>query len=152
MGIVSDRSKAATVLLNGMLSSLKNVVPLDYNTMKPQLLGKDFPLSFGVLIGIAGDINGKLVFGGDPKTFSSIGELMYGMPLEGEMLLSFSGELGNMIAGGLSTIIAKNGTNITITSPTIMHGDTNLSGYKQALKVQIVFENRDQMDVFLLLD
>lgn len=148
----SERNKAVTELLNGTLISLKTVVPIDYQTMKPRLIEQDFQLSFGVLIGITGSIKGKLVLTGKPDTFGSIGETMFGMPLEGEMLLSFSGELGNMVAGGLSTNMAEKGTNINITSPTIMYGDTTLSGYKQGLEVTVVFKNTKEINIYLLLD
>lgn len=148
----TDRNKAVAELLNGTLSSIKAVVPIDYDTKKPQLIEKDFQLAFGVLIGITGDINGKLVLAGNPETFASIGEEMFGMSLEGEMILSFSGELGNMIAGKLSTIIAENGTDINITAPTIMRGNTILSGYKQALKVALTLEGVGAMTIYLLLD
>src|SRR5690625_344896 len=142
------RNKLVTELLNGTLLSLKTVVHIDYKPSKPQLLDKEFLLSFGVLIGITGDIKGKLVLSGNSTTFQSLGEIMYGMPLEDEMLLSFSGELGNMIAGGLSTNIAENGIRVNITAPTIMQGTTTISGYKQALDLPITFENTNQMNIY----
>src|SRR5690625_4037469 len=92
-----QRSGSITHLLNGTLLSLKTVVPMRFEVMKPQLIEKNFRLTFGVFIGITGDIKGKLVLSSSTELFSSIGELMFGMPLEGEMLNSFSGELGNMI-------------------------------------------------------
>jgi len=140
------------MLLNGVLTSLKTVVPMEFQMEKPRVMKQEFHLHFGVLIGITGEIKGKLVFTGEKHTFSSIGEKMFGMPLEGEMLLSFSGELGNMIAGGISTNIAESGTNINITSPTIMQGDTTLSGYVQALEVPVQFENIGKMNTYLLID
>jgi len=146
------RNKAVTKLLNGTLSSIKTVIPIQFDVKKPKLFRQDFHLYFGVLIGITGDIKGRLVFTGDPETFGSIGKVMFGSPLEGEMLASFSGELGNMIAGGLSTKIAKSGTDINITSPTIMEGDTKLSGYGQALELAVLFENTGQLNTYLLLD
>lgn len=146
------RSSVVRKLLNGTFSSIKTVVPIDFQMEKPQVLKQNLHLSFGVLIGITGDIKGSLVFTGGSSTFGSIGEKMFGMPLEGEMLVSFSGELGNMIAGGLSTKIAESGTDINITSPTIMQGDTTLFGYKQALEVIVIFENIGKMNTYLLLD
>lgn len=147
-----QKSNTITTLLNGTLTSLKNVVPINFEIMKPKLLEKNFRLSFGVFIGITGDIQGKLVLSSDPATFGSIGEVMFGMPLEGEMLKSFSGELGNMIAGGLSTNISQNQININITAPTIMAGDTTLSGYKEAVEVTTKFESGGEMKIFMLMD
>jgi len=149
---IEERSSAVTKLLNGALTSIKTVIPIDYEFERPRVINQDFRLFFGVLIGITGDIKGKLVFSGDQTTFGSIGKKMFGMPLEGEMLLSFSGELGNMIAGAISTNIADSGTDINITAPTIMQGDTTLSGYKQALEITVQFNNVGKMNTYLLID
>lgn len=148
----TKRSETITDLLNATLLSVKTVVPIDCQIMKPRLLQDKLTLHYGVFIGMTGDIQGKLILTGDPKTFGLIGQSMFGMPLEGEMLLSFSGELGNMIAGGLSTNIVKNGIDMNITAPTMMQGDTKLAGYKQALEVPVEFENIGQLNVFLLID
>lgn|SRR5690625_943590 len=150
--MIKERNKAITKLLNGTLSSLSTVVPMDFTTGKPQLVRKDFDLNFGVLIGITGDLMGKLVLSGELDVFGSIGKAMFNMPLEGEMLHSFSGELGNMIAGGLSTHISNNGININITAPTVMDGDVTLSGFKQGLEVAVTFDQHNKMNTFLLLD
>ncbi|WP_164670246.1 chemotaxis protein CheX [Virgibacillus doumboii] len=147
-----ERSKAATILLNGTFTSLETVVPIQQTREKPQLLKSDFHIDYGVLIGITGDVKGKLVLSGNPTTFSKIGEVMYGIPLEGEMLISFSGELGNMIAGGLSTNIVEKGININITSPTMMQGNTTLYGFKQGLKVMSSLDSAGDLDIYLLLD
>src|SRR5690625_6893125 len=134
-----SRNAIVTSLLNATLASITAVIPVEPQINKPQLVEEQCHLNFGVLVGITGDMNGKLVFTGETETFSSISQVLYQMPLEGEMLLSFSGELGNMIAGGLSTNLAKNNTNISITTPTILQGDTKLSGYKQALELKVIF-------------
>ncbi|WP_188455881.1 chemotaxis protein CheX [Virgibacillus oceani] len=153
MTITMDkRNKIVKDLLNGTYVSLKTVVPIKHEISKPQLLGKALHTNFGVLIGITGDVRGKLVLSGDTAVFGSIGEKMFGMPLEGEMLASFSGELGNMLAGSLSTNIVEEGINTDITSPTIIQGDTSLSGYRQALHVTVGFDAVGDMDIYLLLD
>ncbi|MFD1360416.1 chemotaxis protein CheX [Lentibacillus salinarum] len=149
---VNERNKMVTELLNGTFSSLETVVSIEHTRMKPQLLERNFHIEYGVLIGITGDIKGKLILSGNPAVFSKIGETMYGMPLEGDMLLSFSGELGNMIAGGLATNIVENGININITAPTLMQGNTTLSGFKQGLRVTTSFDHTGEIDIILLLD
>src|SRR5690625_5843112 len=106
--------------------------------MSPQLLDDYFNLKFGVLIGLTGDVKGKLVIEGAPAIFSSIGEFMFGAPLQGEMLLSFSGELGNMIAGGFSTNMAENGEDININYPTMIIYNTMVSCYKHDAKVDVL--------------
>ncbi|WP_404454868.1 chemotaxis protein CheX [Virgibacillus necropolis] len=149
---VEERNRSVKELLNGTYTSLKTVVPIKHEIAKPQLLEQLLHIQFGVLIGITGDVKGKLVLAGDTATFGSIGEAMFGMPVEGEMLSSFSGELGNMIAGSLSTNIVKEGINTDITSPTIIEGNTKLSGFERAIKVTVDFDQVGEMEIYLLLD
>nr|WP_226037134.1 chemotaxis protein CheX [Aquibacillus saliphilus] len=147
-----ERSQNVTNLLNGTITSIKNVIPLELNLDKPQISEQSLKIEFGVLIGITGDIKGKMILNGDPAVFGYIGHKMFGMPLEGEMLSSFSGELGNMIAGGMSTNIIEQGLGTDITSPTILEGKTTLRGYKKALLLPVSFESAGTMNIYLLLD
>ena len=140
--IIQDRKQLITDLLNGTYSSLQTIMPFHHEMKKPQILKQSLHLQFGVLIGMMIDIKGKLILAGDSTLFSSIGESMYGIPLEGDMLISFSGELGNMIAGGLSTHLVGCGIKTDITSPTIIQGNTILSGHQQALQMTAVFGNK----------
>lgn len=149
---VEKRNVAVKELLNSTYSSLTTVIPIEHKTSKPQLLDQQIHLNFGVLIGITGDIKGKLLLSGELSTFSNISMAMFSMPVEGEMLTSFSGELGNMIAGNISTHIVQKGVNMDITHPTIIQGNTELKGYKQALKITVEYENTGDMDICLLLD
>ncbi|MFY0781926.1 chemotaxis protein CheX [Peribacillus simplex] len=52
-----------------------------------------------MLIEISGDIRGRIIIEGTNGCMSKIGEGMFGIPIEGEMLESFAAELGNMLAG-----------------------------------------------------
>lgn len=149
---LENRNKVITELLNSTYVSIKTVVPLQQKMSKPQLLGKGIKLNYGVLIGITGDIKGKLVLSGALPTFASIGEAMFDMPVESKMLVSFSGELGNMVAGNLSANIVEKGINIDITYPSILQGKTRITGYKQALKLTVIYDKAGEMDIFLLLD
>lgn len=149
---MEERNRSVKELLNGTYISLKSVVPIEHEIAKPQLVNKLLHIQFGVLIGITGDVKGKLILSGDTSIFGSIGQSMFGMPVEGEMLSSFSGELGNMIAGGLSTNIVSEGINTDITSPTIIEGDTKLAGFEQAIHVSVAFEGIGDMQIYLVLD
>ncbi|WP_047982708.1 chemotaxis protein CheX [Ornithinibacillus contaminans] len=150
--VLQEKSKAITVLLNGTISSIQHVIPIKHEIRKPELSNESLKLQFGVLIGITGDVKGKLVLSADQSVFGAIGQAMFGMPLEGEMLTSFSGELGNMIAGGLSTNIVQSGLKTDITAPTIIEGNTNLSGYEKAIKLPVVFESVGELILYLLVD
>ncbi|SHF90281.1 chemotaxis protein CheX [Ornithinibacillus halophilus] len=147
-----SRNKSITVLLNGTIASLNNVLPMKHELSKPILQKDKIELSYAVLIGVTGDLKGKLVLLGEPSIFGSIGKVMFGMALEGEMLSSFSGELGNMVAGGIATNIVDHGLNIDITAPTILQGNTSLSGYKQAINLRVRLESGEELGLYLLLD
>lgn len=147
-----ERNRLITVLLNSTYTSIKSVVPINYQMSKPSLLDKTLNLQFGVLIGVTGGIKGRIILAGEPAVFGSIGEMMFGMNLEGEMLASFSGELGNMLAGRISTTIVENGIKTDITAPTIMEGDTTLSGSEKAIKTTAAFDDVGDLDIYLLLD
>lgn len=149
---VEQKSKIVAELLNGTYVSIKEIVPVTHEMSKPRLATNGVHITYGVMIGITGDVKGQLVLEGSPKVFGGIGEKMFGMPLEGEMLHSFSGELGNMIAGRLSTEVSNKGINTDITSPTILQGDTKLLGHKQALNVTFSFEEIGEIEIYLLLD
>ncbi|MGJ9383178.1 chemotaxis protein CheX [Salipaludibacillus sp. CF4.18] len=150
--LTTEKNQNITNLLNGTVNAIKSVVPLNLELHKAKLSEQVLTLNYGVFIGITGDLKGKMILTGDPEVFGGIGQTMFGMPLEGEMLLSFSGELGNMIAGRLSTNITEQGVNTDITSPTIFQGNTTLTGYKKALHVPVSFESVGPMSIYFLLD
>ncbi|WP_347834716.1 chemotaxis protein CheX [Gracilibacillus sp. JCM 18860] len=87
-------------LYNGSVQSIKKVVPVDPQFEAPKLSTDPLFVNYGVLIGYSGSFKGDLLIRANKEVFSAIGEALYGMPLSDEMLDSFSGELGNMIAGG----------------------------------------------------
>ncbi|NEU32021.1 chemotaxis protein CheX [bacterium LRH843] len=149
---IDVHSETLTHLLNGMSTSMMNVLQQPVTIAAPKKLEHPIQFEYGVLIGIFGDIEGKLLLTGDVSVFSTIGETMFGMPLEGEMLTSFCGELGNMIAGGFSTIIVGHGITTDISSPTIMRGNTTLSGHKQAHQIQISLCEETELIAYLLVD
>lgn len=152
MSITDDKSKAITHLLNGTMMSVKNSIPIESNFGKPELSGKSLQLHFGVLIGITGDVRGKLILSGEMQVFSSIGEAMFGMPIQEEMVISLSGELGNIIAGGLSTNIGQSGLKTDITAPTVIEGSTNLLGYEKVIRLPLEFHTVGALDLFLIID
>ncbi|RDW15637.1 chemotaxis protein CheX [Oceanobacillus chungangensis] len=148
----NERNRYITNLLNEMHHSLQSIIPLDHELSKPSLQEHTLKLTFGVLIGITGDIRGKLIFSGNQSVFGSIAESMYGMAIEGEMLTSFSGELGNMIAGNLATNIVKYELRTDITAPTTIEGNTTLSGYDKAILLTASFGGADNLEIYLILD
>lgn len=148
----SQRNEIITYVLNGTLLSLKQVISLNYTLDQPKIGAASLHLNFGVLIGITGDVKGKLILSGDTGVFSTIGQSMFEATIENEMIPSFSGELGNMIAGGLATNIVNQGLTTDITYPTILEGDTIISGFKQAIELKVIVEKAGNMHIYLCLE
>lgn len=149
---INQRNILIRDLLNGTYQSIEHVIPLESKMNKPNRIESFISIEYGVLIGITGDIKGKLVLTGTKPMFASIGLAMFQMPVEGEMLTSFSGELGNMIAGNLSTNIDGQGYKIDITHPSILEGNSRISGFKQAIQLKLNIETAGELDIFLLVD
>lgn len=106
----------------------------------------------GVLIGIIGDLKGRIIIDGTPEIFGTIGSTMFGMPLEGPMLESFTGELGNMIAGNLCTYTGQYDLELDITPPTVMVGNTKLYGFQQAFKIPAILEDVGDITILYTID
>ena len=106
----------------------------------------------GVLIGLVGDLKGRIIIDGSPEIFSGIGSAMFGMPLEGAMLESFTGELGNMIAGKLCTFAGQESLDLDITPPTVMVGKTKLYGFQQAFKIPASIDGVGDLCILYTID
>jgi len=146
-------SKHIQTILNGTIQSLKSVIPITMDIKSPSLMVQPFvQKEMGVLIGIIGDIKGRIIIDSSAETFSAIGASMFGMPLEGEMLESFTGELGNMVAGNICTSVASSGVEIDITPPTVIVGTTRLYGFQHAFKLPVVIENIGELTIILTID
>ncbi|GGM35976.1 CheY-P phosphatase CheX [Paraliobacillus quinghaiensis] len=138
-------------IYNGTIFTVKKVIPMEPEVGAPKLIASPLTVKFGVLIGFTGDLKGELVLQANHELFSEIGEAMFGMPLSEEMLDSFAGELGNMVAGSLSTYLAELEIHTDITHPTVMKGDASLSGFKRALLVKVGYGNEKELEIYLLL-
>lgn len=139
-------------LIEGIESAISTVLPLPCTLVEPQWVSQLLPqFDIGVLVGITGGIKGSMTLNGTSNMFSSIGEVMFGMPLEGEMLGSFVGELANMIAGNLSSFIYQRGLVIDISPPTVLMGETQLYGFEKALQIPVQLEELGNFNVSWLL-
>jgi len=148
----SHQSLIVTNFLNATISTMHELIPVRSNIKKPQLIRDNFNASFGVQVGVLGDLEGRIVFTGDPVTFSSIGEKMYGFPLDEQMLRSFSGELANMIVGNVSTKLSEKNTTINISPPTILNDNTNFYDYTRGIDLTIEFESIGTVHTRFLID
>lgn len=146
-------TKSVTDILNGTIESVKAVLPFDVTVDKPSLFTQPFTQhSIGVLIGMTGDVRGRVIIDGEEEIFGKIGEGMFGMVLEGEMLESFAGELGNMIAGNLSTSISSRGFEMDITPPTVLVGQTKVYGFNRAFRLPIHITNLGVLEIVLAVE
>ena len=151
--MIMTTTKQIQTLLNGTISSLRSVIPISMDFQPPSSSQQPFEQSeMGVLIGIVGDIKGRIIIDSTPATFGSVGAAMFGMPLEGEMLESFTGELGNMIAGNLCTIVGQDGLELDITPPTVMVGNTKLYGFQKLFRLPAEIENIGDITILLTID
>lgn len=146
-------TKSITDILNGTIESVKAVLPFEVKVDKPSLFTQPFTQhSIGVLIGMTGDVRGRVIIDGEENVFGKIGEGMFGMALEGEMLESFAGELGNMIAGNLSTFISQRGFEMDITPPTVLVGNTKVYGFNRAFKLPIHITDLGSLEIVLAVE
>ncbi|GAE26521.1 CheX protein [Halalkalibacter wakoensis JCM 9140] len=139
-------------LIQGVVTSMKSVVPISLNYSSPLMLQETITVDSGVVISLTGEMTGKLLISGETSVFASIGHSMFGMPLEGEMLQSFIGELGNMVAGSFSTIIVEYGLMTDITAPTVLQEVFRFAAYQKAMSIPISFPDVGEMTIYLLLE
>ncbi|MBS4190971.1 chemotaxis protein CheX [Bacillus sp. FJAT-49705] len=146
-------TKSVTDILNGTIDAVKSVLPLEITVEKPALFNQPFTQhSIGVLIGLTGDARGSIIIDGDEKIFGKIGEAMFGIVLEDEMLESFAGELGNMIAGSISTHASQRGIEMDITPPTVLVGQTKVYGFTKAFRLPITIQNVGSLMIVLMVE
>ncbi|MBU5594022.1 chemotaxis protein CheX [Amphibacillus sp. MSJ-3] len=148
----TDINELIKEVYNGTIFAVKNIIPLKPNIGVPQLINPPLTVNFGVMIGFTGGLKGELVLRSNTDFISEIGETMFGMSLSDDMLESFAGELGNMIAGSLSTYLAEKNIKTDITHPTVLKGDVQLSGFKRALLVEIEYSEDKNLVIHLLLN
>lgn len=148
-----SNSEHIQTILNGTIHSLKVLLPMNIEMMPPSMATEPYRQEeMGVLIGIVGDFKGRIIIDSSSTTFGSIGAAMFGMPLEGEMLESFTGELGNMIAGNLCTHAVGANLTLDITPPTVMVGSTDLFGFKHAFRLTGTLEGGGIITILLMID
>ncbi|UOF92653.1 chemotaxis protein CheX [Fodinisporobacter ferrooxydans] len=146
-------SSHITAVLNGAIESLSTIIPIPVSSGNPIVLSAPIlQPEMGVLIGITGDVRGRMVLEGKMKAIGSIGEVMFGMALEGEMLESFAGELGNMIAGNMATNVSQKGLRVDITPPTVLVGQTKLYGFDKAISVPISLGDKGELQIIFMLE
>ncbi len=72
--------------------------------------------------------------------------------LDGEMLKSFVGEIGNMVAGNAASELSDKGLNINISPPTVIVGSTKTAGFEQGIQIPLELKDLGSMNVFLITE
>ncbi|PIC87833.1 chemotaxis protein CheX [Sporosarcina sp. P20a] len=148
-----DTATNVQKVLNATIASLTTVVPLKFQVLSPTLIQQPYEQrEISVLIGLIGDIKGRLIVEPTHSIISDIGLAMFGMQIEGEMAESFTGELGNMIAGNLCIVLEKADLTLDISPPTVMTGQTKFYGFKQAFQIPVKFEDGQTLNLLLTID
>lgn len=140
-----------TALLNATLASIHGLTHIE--TGKPDMVSAPIlQTDYGVLIGIVGDVKGRMFILGESGVFVQAGVTMYGVELTGDMLESFVGEFGNSVAGHTATILYNQAIKIDITPPTTMQGHVKLGGFNKALQVPFQTDNQAQGQLVLAME
>lgn len=151
-GLPLVNATSVTDLLNCTIKSCEHVISMPSIVSKPSLFTEpNLQSDIGVLVGITGDLSGRLVIEGDYTTFEKLGVNMFGMSLEGEALMSFVGEIGNMIAGNACTSISQKGVQINITPPTVIVGDLKIYGFDRGILIIIEVQDIGLLKIKFLL-
>lgn len=146
-------SKYVQMILNGTIASLTTVIPVKLDVLPPTMTVQPYEQKeISVLIGLVGGIKGRLILETTTEVIGQIGQAMFGMSIEGEMVESFTGELGNMVAGNLCTLLEKDGLILDISPPTVMTGTMKFFGFKQAFKLPVKLEDGSMLNVLLTID
>lgn len=146
-------SKNVQQILNATISSLTTVIPIKTKILAPSLSTQPYEQKeLSVLIGLVGDVKGRLIIDTSTEIVNVIGQAMFGMNIEGEMIESFTGELGNMVAGTLCTTLEQESLHLDISPPTVMTGLTKISGFQQAFKLPVQMEDGAMMHILLTID
>lgn len=146
-------SKYVQIVLNRTIDSLITVVPVKLDVLSPTMTVQPYEQKeISVLIGLVGGIKGRLILETTTDVIGQIGQAIFGMSIEGEMIESFTGELGNMVAGNLCTLLEKDGLVLDISPPTVMTGVTKFYGFIQAFKLPVRLEDGSILNVLLTID
>lgn len=138
-------------LLNATLESVSGFVPIEAG--KPALVNAPVrQTDYGVLVGITGELKGRLFLMGAKDLFLKAGLAMYGMELPDDMVESFVGEFGNSVAGHTATKLFERGVKIDITPPTTMMGAVRLGGFSRALQVPFRLEDFIEGELVLAVE
>ncbi|MCM3785895.1 chemotaxis protein CheX [Neobacillus mesonae] len=108
-----------------------------------------------ILIGMSGQLNGKIVFGIQEEVALRIVSAMMGgfvISEMDEMGQSAISELGNMISGNASTILFNQGIAVDITPPQVTKSShPAMDAVKQALSIPLTMDGIGELDIQVMI-
>lgn len=138
-------------ILDASIQAVTTVAP---NTFRHRSSAQVVPSSrqkeLQVLIGITGDVTGRLYISASKDAFVLIGGAMYGIALGEEMLDSFAAEFSNMVAGNMVQLIGD--IRLDITPPTTITDQSVVVGLDQAISVRLASDSQDFMNLAFLIE
>ncbi|MBU9721768.1 MULTISPECIES: chemotaxis protein CheX [Bacillaceae] len=148
----SSQNYAVKESINGMMASIKGIIPIEISFGPPSLIQSAFhQRDIGVLIGLTGDLGGQVLIEGDLDAFSSVAEVMFGMKVEGEMLESFVGEFGNMVSGNMATHISNSDIILNISPPTVVVGGSKFTAFEKGIKMSVTFNTDKVINIIMMM-
>lgn len=108
-----------------------------------------------IMIGMTGQLNGKVVFGIQEQVALRIVSAMMGgfiVSEMDEMGQSAISELGNMISGNASTILYNQGYSVDITPPEVVKSShPGMDMVRQALSIPLSMEGIGELDIQVMI-
>lgn len=140
-------------LLNGTIHAFKEILP-DKITVKVPTPFTDShaQLHYCVLVGMVGDVKARIIIDGEQPLFAKLCQSLYGFELDGDLLESFVGEFGNMVAGKLCIFTANENTHLDITTPTVMIGQTQIPTIQHTFTLPISIADIGEVNLLLTIE
>lgn len=127
------------------ISEITGAIPQEPQKMDSPIIQAEL----GVVIGIVGDLKGRMIVETTADRMKSFGLQMYGMPImDEEMLESFAGEFGNTVAGSVATKVFNSGIKIEISPPTVIRGQASVSGFSHSTCIRV----DDELSFYIALE
>lgn len=140
-------------LLDGLTNAFNEILPNQVIINPPTLFQQPHAcIHYCVLVGMVGDLKARIIIDADELIYSKLCQSLYGFQLDGELLESFVGEFGNMVAGKTCVFSTNDTLNLDITTPTVMIGETQIAIVKHTFALPISISNIGDLKLLLTVE
>lgn len=137
-------------IVNGAIYAVKEILPEQAMIHSPSAFTHtQVQLNYSVLVNLIGDLQAKIIINGDQSFFSNLCNSLYGFQLADDMLDSFVGEFGNMVAGKLCSYNSTQQINLDITPPIVTNEPSYLQIDSRAFSLPITLTSIGDFNIFL---